>query len=196
MKDTVEQPSDPAGVTVSYDDEPLVLVDEQDREIGFLDKRRCHDGEGVLHRAFSVFVFDDRGRVLLQQRAPGKRLWPMYWSNSCCSHPRRGEGVEAAVVRRLHEELGLRVDVQYRFKFRYYASFGSTGAEHELCWVYTGVTSDQVRPNASEINAVRWVEAAELDAEMAHHPERFTPWSVIEWRDIRHHYHPATHPQE
>lgn len=196
MKSALEPGPDASGGTVSHDDEPLVLVDEDDQEVGFLDKRRCHDGQGVLHRAFSVFVFDGRGRVLLQQRAPGKRLWPMYWSNSCCSHPRRGEAVEAAVARRLHEELGLRVDAQYLYKFRYHASFGDAGAEHELCWVYTGVAHEQAHPNASEIHALRWVEAAELDVEMAHHPERFTPWSVIEWHDIRRRYHAATDPQE
>ena len=75
---------------VSDEDESLVLVDEDDREVGFLSKAVCHDGDGMLHRAFSLFVFNRRGELLLQRRSANKRLWPLYWSNSCCSHPRRG----------------------------------------------------------------------------------------------------------
>ena len=86
---------------VSFDDEPLILVDENDREIGYRSKVDCHTGHGTLHRAFSIFLFDNRGRVLLQQRAAGKPLWPLYWSNSCCSHPRRGESMQQALHRRL-----------------------------------------------------------------------------------------------
>ena len=79
----------------------LILVDSDDRETGFLSKEECHRGQGTLHRAFSVFVFNREGEILLQQRSGSKPLWPLYWSNSCCSHPRRGEHVEAAARRRL-----------------------------------------------------------------------------------------------
>ena len=91
---------------VSSDDEPLILVDSRDRELGYLDKSACHDGEGRLHRAFSVFIFNPRGDVLLQRRSRSKRLWPSHWSNSCCSHPRKGETMEQAVHRRIRQELG------------------------------------------------------------------------------------------
>ena len=84
------------GSIVSSDDEALILVDDQDNEVGFLNKADCHVGDGVLHRAFSVFLFDDAGRLLLQHRASGKPLWPLYWSITCCSHPRRGETRELA----------------------------------------------------------------------------------------------------
>jgi len=101
----------------SSDDEQLVLVDSDDREIGFLSKAEAHLGHGTLHRAFSLFVFNPAGGLLLQQRAKGKRLWPGYWSNTCCSHPRRGEKMHHAIRRRLREELGMTADLEFLFKF-------------------------------------------------------------------------------
>ena len=94
----------PFNTIVSDESEPLILVDEADREIGHLDKGACHDGKGVLHRAFSLFIFNDSGELLLQQRSAQKRLWPLFWSNSCCSHPRKGESMETAVERRLAQD--------------------------------------------------------------------------------------------
>ena len=130
---------------VSFDDEPLVLVDEQDREIGFMDKASAHLGRGTLHRAFSLFIFNAGGELLLQQRAAGKRLWPGFWSNTCCSHPRRGETLDSAIHRRLDEELGLKTALRFLFKFQYQAQFDADGAEHELCSVYAGRSGDQPR---------------------------------------------------
>lgn len=175
----------PAGRIVSSDSEELILVDADDRETGHLDKGRCHDGEGVLHRAFSVFLFNARGELLLQQRAAGKRLWPLYWSNSCCSHPRRGEDMDEATTRRLEQELGLRASVEFVYKFTYQAQFGEAGAEHELCWVYLGRADGEPAPNPTEIAAVRFIAADELDRELATHGERFTPWFKLEWRRLR-----------
>jgi len=123
------------------DSESLILVDEADREVGHLDKLRCHQGRGVLHRAFSLLIFNDSGELLLQQRAASKRLWPLYWSNSCCSHPRRAETLETAIHRRLYEELGLRCPLHFLFKFQYQAQFDAAGAEQELCSVFVGRTS-------------------------------------------------------
>ena len=170
---------------VSFDDEPLILVDEHDREIGYLDKASAHLGHGVLHRAFSLFVFNPQGELLLQQRAPGKRLWPGYWSNTCCSHPRRGETLETAVHRRLHEELGLHCPLQFLFKFEYQAQFDAEGAEHELCWVYAGRSASTPTVNINEISALRYISPDALDAEMAQQPQTFTPWFKIEWERLR-----------
>jgi len=171
--------------TVSFDDEPLILVDAADREIGHLDKASAHDGAGVLHRAFSLFVFNPAGEVLMQQRAADKRLWPLYWSNSCCSHPRRGESLELAIHRRLVEELGFDCALRHLFTFTYQASFGAAGSEHELCHVYAGSTAAVPGVNASEIAAIRWLAPAALDAEIAAAPERFTPWFKLEWQCLR-----------
>jgi len=170
---------------VSFDNEPLILVDELDREIGYLPKAEAHLGAGRLHRAFSLFVFDERGRLLMQRRAATKRLWPDYWSNTCCSHPRRGEDINSAVHRRLHEELRLSCTLEFLFKFQYQAQFDSAGAENELCWVYSGCSNAVPDFNESEISDVRYIEPAELDMEMKRHPRDFTPWFKLEWARIR-----------
>lgn len=171
---------------VSSDAEELILVDSSDAEIGFASKAACHDGDGMLHRAFSVFLLDADGRILLQQRAPGKRLWAGFWANSVCSHPRRGESTELATERRLSEELGVAVDLEFCFTFTYHARFGELGAEHELCWVYLGaVDPASITFNRTEIAAVRWVSPADLDRELAEHPEHFTPWLHLEWERLR-----------
>lgn len=170
---------------VSFDSEELILVDAHDREIGHKNKADCHDGHGTLHRAFSLFVFDLEGRLLLQQRGKDKRLWPGYWANTCCSHPRAGESMPFATARRLREEMGMRCELRYLYKFEYQADFGDLGAEHELCWVYVGQCGDAPEPNRTEIADWRFVTADELDAEMAAHPERFTPWLKLEWKRLR-----------
>ncbi|MFN2165586.1 MAG: isopentenyl-diphosphate Delta-isomerase, partial [Anaerolineae bacterium] len=167
------------------DQEPLILVDNADREIGFLDKSSCHDGDGVLHRAFSLFIFNQRGELLLQRRAAGKRLWPSYWSNSCCSHPRRGELMGEAVQRRMEQELGLRAPLRFVYKFEYQARFGDQGTEHELCWVYVGQTTEQPVINTTEIDEWRWIAPEALDAELAAGEDTFTPWFQMEWQRLR-----------
>lgn len=162
----------------------LILVDEADREIGTLPKTEGHLGAGILHRAFSVFLFDTDGKVLIQERAPGKMLWPGFWSNSCCSHPRPGETTGAAAQRRVREELQLECRLSFLYKFRYQAAFGTVGSEHELCHVYAGYASGKASIDPLEIAAIRWVTPAELNLEIATDPERFSPWMKLEWQEI------------
>ena len=169
---------------VSSEDESLILVDRDDNETGTLSKARCHDGDGVLHRAFSVFLFDEQGRLLLQQRASGKRLWPMYWSNSCCSHPRAGEKIDEAVVRRLNDELHTSSAPEFVYKFVYQAPFGDLGSEHELCHVFLGRVTEDPAPNENEIAATRYLSAFELEAEFASASAQFTPWFRMEWERL------------
>src|SRR5262249_16775777 len=113
---------------VAGDDGQLILDDSGDREIGFLAKADAHIGRGTRHRAVSLFIFNPAGELLLQQRAKGKRLWPGYWSNSCCSHPRRGERMDTAIRRRLREELGLSADLEFLFKFQYQTQYDARTA--------------------------------------------------------------------
>lgn len=170
---------------VSSEAEELILVDEDDNEIGHLAKADAHDGGGVLHRAFSVFLFDDDGRLLLQQRAPGKRLWPGYWSNTCCSHPRRGESLGIATARRLAEELNIEARLEFVYKFCYRADYGDTGSENELCHVYLGRAPETVLPNSNEVSNLRYLGAAELERAFVREPERYTPWFRMEWQALR-----------
>ena len=167
------------------DTDALILVDESDREVGHLPKQLCHDGHGVLHRAFSLLIFNVRGELLLQRRAAAKRLWPLYWSNSCCSHPRHNEPMQAAVQRRLHEELGIGCDLRFLFKFRYQAQFEAAGSENELCSVFIGRHAGPVRANQEEIAECRWVSPEALQTEISGPKAReFTPWFVLEWARI------------
>ena len=177
---------------VSSEDEPLILVDSRDRELGYLTKAACHDGQGQLHRAFSAFIFNDRGEVLMQKRATGKRLWPSYWSNSCCSHPRRGESMECAVRRRVEEELGLEasalLDLRFVYKFEYRARFGQLGSEHELCSIYFARTSQEPVVNTMEIGDWAWVSRDELSDRLVRQPGEHTPWLKLEWAELLENY--------
>lgn len=183
-----------AGSDSSAEAESLILVDEADREVGYMSKARCHEGRGVLHRAFSLLIFNDRGELLLQRRSAAKPLWPQYWSNSCCSHPRRAETMEEAIHRRLYEELGLACPLHFLFKFQYHAQFDGVGAEHELCSVFIGRSSDRVRIDRQEISDWRWVSPEGLAEEMrGAGAGRFTPWFTMEWERIWRDHRPALH---
>lgn len=166
---------------VSSENDMLILVDPMDQALGVLNKHACHSGEGVLHRAFSAFVFDPEGNLLLQKRSQQKRLWPGYWSNSCCSHPIAGEKLHAAVTRRVEEELGLRVTPKFLYKFIYHASYGEVGSEHELCHVFLAESAQQPMVNCNEVADWRWVSAQALSREMQESPDAFTPWLKLEW---------------
>lgn len=170
--------------TVAMDADALILVDAADRVVGRLSKSRCHDGKGVLHRAFSLLIFNTAGELLIQQRSASKRLWPLYWSNSCCSHPRSGEAMEAATQRRLREELGIACPLHFLFKFQYQAQFDAMGSEHELCSVFIGTCSEEIMADPNEISAWRWVDPAELQSRLTSPGIKFTPWFKMEWARI------------
>lgn len=175
---------------VSSDSDLLILVNSQDEEIGSADKLVCHDGQGMLHRAFSVLLFNDKGELLLQKRAAEKRLWGDFWSNSCCSHPRIGETMEQASKRRVKEELGLQVELEYLYKFEYRAQFDESGAEHELCWVYIGRCDTAPSPNSNEISEWRFISPSALEKELITQPEQYTPWFKLEWQEVQRSYQP------
>jgi len=163
----------------------LILVDGSNRVTGYADARRCHDGRGLRHRAFSVFLFNGRGEVLLQRRSSSKRLWPSFWSNSCCSHPRRGENVPSAARRRVEEELGVSAPVKLLYRFEYEAAFGDEGSEHEVCAVLLARSDAPIRANADEVAEWRFVAPAEIDRELRRAPDSFTPWMKLEWAQLR-----------
>jgi isopentenyl-diphosphate delta-isomerase len=169
---------------VSSEAEELILVDENDVETGFLSKAECHNGDGKLHRAFSVFLFNDAGELLIQQRSQLKRLWPGYWSNTCCSHPRKGESMPIATQRRLYDELHIESSLEFVYKFAYQADFGPAGSENELCHVYLGKVSGDITPNEHEIDAIRFISPEVLIKELESRPQDFTPWFKMEWQTL------------
>ncbi len=175
---------------VSFDDEKLILVDKNDQIIGYENKDVCHQGKGLLHRAFSIFLFNSNGELLLQQRSQEKRLWGLFWSNTCCSHPRKGETYEQATQRRLQEELGLKAPLHFLYKFQYQAQFKDIGSENELCSVYVGKTDEPPNINPTEIAAIKYISPDDLEKEMERQPEQFTPWFKMEWERIRNEFWP------
>lgn len=170
---------------VSFDDEPLICVDAADAIVGHNSKAICHDGDGILHRALSVFLFDGRGRVLLQQRSANKRLWPLWWANSCCSHPRKGEATAPAAARRLREELGVSAPLTFTHRFEYQARFADVGSEHELCHVFVAKSDAPIHAHQDEIAATAWWQPDALDTALREATAPFTPWLRLEWAALR-----------
>ena len=190
--DEAKAAADRADAGIMADADALILVDEADRRVGHLSKALCHQGRGILHRAFSLLIFNGRGELLVQQRSAAKRLWPLYWSNSCCSHPRHSETMEAATRRRLAEELGVHCDLEFLFKFQYHAQFDANGAENELCSVFIGRCTEPLKVNRDEIADWRWVSPEVLQGHMAGSDSlRFTPWFMLEWARIWRDHRPA-----
>jgi isopentenyl-diphosphate delta-isomerase len=156
-------------------DEPLILVDERNRAIGSAGKTAVHRS-GQLHRAFSIFVVDANGRILLQQRNPKKYHSGGLWANSCCGHPRPGERTLTAAHRRLHEELGVVSPLTFGFFARYQAGFDNGMRENELVYVYFGPLRSAVKPNPAEVSKVEFASAAEIESCIAQRPDTFVYW--------------------
>lgn len=156
-------------------EERVILVNELDEETGSMEKLQAHQ-LGVLHRAFSVFVFNDQGEVLLQQRAWHKYHSPGLWTNTCCSHPRTGETTEQAAHRRLQEEMGFDCPITFQRSFIYKVQFDTGLYEHELDHVFTGCYNGPVEPNANEVHACKWISWNDLAVEIRQTPELFTFW--------------------
>lgn len=164
--------------------EHVILVDREDRAVGTAEKSAAHVA-GALHRAFSVFVFDDAGRMLLQRRALTKYHSGGLWSNTCCSHPRPGEDTAAAAHRRLVEEMGFDCPLETAFTFVYRADVGGGLIEHEYDHVFIGRAGTQPVPNPAEVDAWRYVEIGALAGELRRHPEHFTFWFRIAFDELR-----------
>lgn len=157
--------------------ERVILVDDDDREIGTAEKLAAHRDGGRLHRAFSVFLFDAKGRMLIQQRSAAKYHFSLLWTNACCGHPRPGEDVLAAARRRVREELGVEVSPRPAFAFRYEAcDVGSGLTEREYDHVLVGRLDAEPRPDPLEMSAVAWRQPDELRADVDARPGTYTPW--------------------
>lgn len=158
--------------------ERVILVDERNCELGAVEKLRAHES-GALHRAFSVFVFDPEGRLLLQRRARSKYHSGGLWSNTACGHPRPGEGTEAAARRRLREEMGFECELREAFHFTYRAELGGGLVEHEYDQVFVGEFAGEPAPDPTEVEAWRWVSMSELRRDLRTEPARYTFWLKV-----------------
>jgi isopentenyl-diphosphate delta-isomerase len=171
-------------------EQQVILVDEQDRELGFAGKTEAHQ-KGQLHRAFSIFIFNPSGEMLLQQRAINKYHSGGLWSNACCSHPQPGEEINAAAHRRLQEELGIVTSLNKLFNFVYSADVGPGLTEHELDHVFTGEYAGELSVNQAEIADVAFRNMTELHDSVINDPEKYTAWfrlafpKIFEWWQAR-----------
>ncbi|MDY3511275.1 isopentenyl-diphosphate Delta-isomerase [Riemerella anatipestifer] len=158
--------------------EKVVLVNPKDEVLGVMEKLQAHRG-GFLHRAFSVFLFNTKGEMLLQRRAGVKYHSPKLWTNAVCSHPRLGESYKAGAQRRLIEELGIDADISEKFSFIYKAEVGDNLWEHELDYVFTGIYEGDFNLNPEEVSEIRYISMEALDKELEANPEQFTEWFKI-----------------
>lgn len=159
-------------------------MDSNDEVIGLRDKVSCHEGRGILHRAISAFVFNEEGELLIQQRHTEKALWGGFWSNSCCTHPFYKEDSVVAAQRRVREELGLSVDLEYVYKFEYRADWQENWCEHELCSVFVGHTEEQPIANETEVMDWRWISSHDLNHAIETKSLALTPWLLLEWEEL------------
>ena len=159
-------------------EEQVVLVNEQDEPVGVMNKMEAHE-KAVLHRAFSVFVLNDKNEVMLQQRAHHKYHSPLLWTNTCCSHQRAGETNIEAGKRRLSEEMGFVVELKELFHFIYKAPFDNGLTEHELDHVMIGYSNQTPVINPEEVESWKWMTIEAIKEDMILHPELYTVWFKI-----------------
>jgi isopentenyl-diphosphate Delta-isomerase len=158
--------------------EQVILVDELDQELGVMEKMEAHQ-KGVLHRAFSVFVFNTKNELLLQQRALSKYHSAGLWTNTCCSHPRPNEPVFTAANRRLKEEMGMRVKLTHKTSFIYKTKFDNDLTEHEFDHVFEGKSDEAPVINTEEVEAYKWLSLSEIKEDLKKFPENYTVWFKI-----------------
>jgi isopentenyl-diphosphate delta-isomerase len=156
----------------------VILVDEQDQQLGVMEKMEAHR-QGLLHRAFSVFIFNDKGEMLLQRRSMNKYHSGGLWTNACCSHPRPGEHVQRAAQRRLHEEMGFVTSIEEIFDFIYRSPFENGLTEHEFDHVFIGIYDDLIDPDKKEVSDFCFKSLEEIKSSLQSHPSQYTAWFHI-----------------
>jgi isopentenyl-diphosphate delta-isomerase len=158
--------------------EHVVLVDEQDQPLGTMEKMEAHE-KGILHRAFSVLLFNSRGELLLQKRALSKYHSGGLWTNTCCSHPLPGESITQAAQRKLLQEMGIAAEPKIAFSFIYQATFDNGLHEHELDYVLFGLFEGEPQLNPEEADAWKWMRIDALVADIEQFPQQYTAWFKI-----------------
>ncbi|MEE3147128.1 isopentenyl-diphosphate Delta-isomerase [Leeuwenhoekiella palythoae] len=159
-------------------EELVILVDENDRQVGLMPKMEAHE-KALLHRAFSVFVFNDQNQLMIQRRAAHKYHSPGLWTNTCCSHQREGETNVEAGKRRLMEEMGFTTSLTENISFIYKAPFDNGLTEHEYDYILLGDYNDEPNINPDEVSEWKWMSLEDIEKDMKVHPEQYTEWFKI-----------------
>ena len=161
----------------------VILVSSEDKSLGYMEKIEAHQ-KGLLHRAISVFIFNEREEMLIQRRALSKYHTPGIWSNTACSHPRKNETARDAADRRLFEEMGLKASLNYGFKFLYKAEFKNGLIEHELDHVFFGFSDEKPAINSSEVCDYKYLNQRKIENMILQQPEIFSPWFKLTYKKV------------
>jgi len=164
----------------------VVLVDVQDNDLGTMEIYQAHSNPGVLHRAISVLLFNTKGELLLQKRSELKPLWPLFWSNTVCTHPLEKESYLDCAVRRLDEEMGIAIQksaLEVVYKFEYQADYNNELSEHELDTVIVGKYVGKIEPDEKEVSDYKWVSLDWIKADIKKAPKNYTPWFKLILKD-------------
>lgn len=167
--------------------EQVILVNEKDEQMGVEEKMEAHR-KGLLHRAFSIFIFNQNGDLLIQQRAKEKYHCGGLWTNTCCSHPRPNEKIEDACSRRLFEEMGFNTKLEEAFTFKYKVTFDNGLIENEVDHIFIGNFDNNPTPNKSEVENYRWVDKHTLLKEIKQYPDNFTHWFKLSINEVLKYY--------
>ena len=158
----------------------IVLVDKNDRVVGYKEKYETHKNPVPLHRAISVVITSKDGKkMLLQKRSKEKPCWPLFWTNACCTHPLPEESYQEAAERRLKEEMGFTSSLQEVFNFIYESKYDETWGEHELDHIFVGKFDGAVKPDPKEVVEYKWMEIEDLKKDIENNPNSYTPWFKI-----------------
>jgi isopentenyl-diphosphate Delta-isomerase len=168
----------------NLEEKKVVLVDENDNEIGTENKMKAHQEGGKLHRAFSVFIFNSKGEALIQRRAHDKYHCPGLWTNTCCSHPSPGESTEKAASRRLNEEMGFSCDVKKIFSKKYSLKLDNDLWEKEFDHIFIGEYEGEIKINPEEVSEWKWVSIEKLKEDIENNPDNYTPWFRLLLNDL------------
>lgn len=172
--------------------EYVILVDENDAETGLMEKMEAHI-HAFLHRAFSIFIFNSKGEMLLQRRALTKYHTPGLWTNTCCSHPRVGESLEQATFRRLREEMGMQCELKKAFDFVYKADVGQGLTEHEFDHVFFGYSDVEPVINTEEVDSWKYASVEAVKQDIALFPDNYTIWFRIAFQQVEWHFNKQPH---
>lgn len=154
----------------------IILVNPRDKIIGFEGAECCHQGQGLLHRAFTIFIFNHKNQVLIQQRSRFKKLWPLFWETSCSSHPQKGETNLQAAKRRLKEELGIGCHLKFLGKFQYQVPYKKIGSENEVCSLLVGRSKKKFNHNSKEVVNWKWISLGGLKKDVGRRGKKYAPW--------------------
>lgn len=155
--------------------EIIICVDKNDNEVGHIEKMDAHI-KGLLHRALSIFIFNEKNELLLQKRYSGKYHSPGLWTNTCCTHPNKDESTDDAAIRRLQEEMGFSCDLKEVFSFMYYIKFDNDLIEHEFDHVYFGRYSNEISINPLEVEDYKWISLDNIKVDLKTNPDNYTFW--------------------